>query len=403
MTRWIGFIAILLTSCLSAEEVSEEEALAALSRSDNIPQESIAGANDPYFEGYIQALVDMHYYEFQVIVIVKDHVVWLANLPKNELLEKSIISFVKDVPGVKEVKKIDGVPPKNIEEREKYVNRPQVKGIWFPQATELFQPLVASPRQVTYSIGYRGGDTVVGTKAVAVSMGDDFPIFRWLDVLPWHGDMQIGIEAGIWAVFNMDVHGYNPQGGTELVNTDYYVGIPLTYAINKWSYRLRIYHISSHLGDEFLVNHPEYVNNVPTGQNPHRRNPSFEALDFFGSYQATDSLRVYLGPGFILHSDKSFPMKTYYLEYGAEVRFLGLKMYYHRLYGTFFAGADWQNWEFQHWDINGTYVLGYEWSKLQNMGRKLRIFGEFHHGFSCEGQFMKKRTTYWGIKMSYGF
>jgi hypothetical protein len=40
---------------------------------------------------------------------------------------------------------------------------------------------------------------------------------------------------------NFDPHP-DISGGTELVNTDFYVGIPLTYAINKWSSRFRIYH-----------------------------------------------------------------------------------------------------------------------------------------------------------------
>jgi len=77
----------------------------------------------------------------------KNHKVWLANLPKNKLLANSIVSFVKDIPEVKEVIVLDGVPPADVELREKYVRRPQIKGIWFPQMTELFQPLIADPRQ----------------------------------------------------------------------------------------------------------------------------------------------------------------------------------------------------------------------------------------------------------------
>jgi hypothetical protein len=401
MKKGISLLVVLLISCFAFADVKsikieEDNAIANLTRSDNIPEESVAGVTDNYFEGYLQALVDMHYYEYRVIVIVKDHNVWLANLTKNKVLAKSIIAFLKDVPGVKDVKVLDGVPPKEIARREEYVARPHLNGIWFPQQTELFQPLIASPRQVIYSIGYRGGDKVVGRTAVAVSMGDDFPLFRWLDVLGG-GDMQLGIEAGIWSVFNMKVKGDNRNGGTELFNTDYYVGIPLTYMKNQWSYRLRVYHISSHLGDEFMVNHPDYAT-VPL-----RVNPSFESLDFFFSYQASDIFRLYAGGGIILHSDDSFPMDRFYVEYGAEARFWGTRIYYHKLYGNFFAGAHLRNWQVLHWDYDGTYVFGYEWSKLQGVGRKIRIFGEYHHGFSLEGQFFKKRTTYGSIKVAYGF
>src|SRR3990167_1249213 len=113
-----------------------------MTRTDSLPDD-VKYATDPYFEGYIQALVDMHYSEYRVVVIAKKREVWLANLPQNTLIANSIVEFVKDIPGVKEVHILDGVPPEDEELREKYVRRPQIKGVWFPQMTELFQPLVA--------------------------------------------------------------------------------------------------------------------------------------------------------------------------------------------------------------------------------------------------------------------
>lgn len=390
--RLFLFLAVFLFSGLMGEEVSPgEEVAVVLTRSDSVPSE-VQTATDPYFEGYIQALVDMHYAEYRVVVLVKDRNVWLANLPKNKLIANSIVAFVKDVPGVKEVYVLDGVPPENEELREKYVRRPQIKGIWFPQMTELFQPLIADPRQVSYTIGYRSGDRVCGNKCVDISLGDDFPIYRWLDVL-WHGDVQIGIESGIWSVFNMDPGSPNIAGGTELVNTDFYVGVPITYARDKWSFRLRGYHISSHLGDEFLVNHPGF----------HRVNPSNEALDFFTSYQATDGIRIYIGPGAIVHSDKSFPWTPMYIQYGTEARFCGYKFYYQKLYGTFFIAMHWRNYQELNWNFDGTYRGGYEFSKLQGIGRKFRFYIGYHHGYSLEGQFSKERTHYMEYNLSYGF
>ena len=37
---------------------------------------------------------------------------------------------------------------------------------------------------------------------------------------------------------------------------DYRVGVPLTYGIDNWQYKLAVYHLSSHLGDEFAIAHP---------------------------------------------------------------------------------------------------------------------------------------------------
>lgn len=373
------------------QSAANHEVSVVLTRTDNLPAESMHSATDPYFEGYIQALVDVNYYEYRVVVLVKNHKVWLANLPKNKLLSNSIVSFVKDIPEVKEVIVLDGVPPEDLELREKYVRRPQITGIWFPQTTELFQPLIADPRQVNYTIGYRAADHVMGTKAVNIALGDDFPIYRWLNV--WNGDMQIGIEAGIWSVFNMDP---SPDwaGPTELVNTDFYVGIPITYAKNQWSFRFRGYHISSHLGDEYMVNHPNVV----------RVNPSIEAIDLYTSYQASEGIRVYVGPGVIVHSDETYPEKPpLYIQYGTEARFWGCKFYKQKLFGTCFFAMHIRNMQWLHWNFDGTYRLGYEFSKLAGVGRKFRFYTGFHQGYSLEGQFQKDKTHYFEFNLAYGF
>ncbi len=364
-------------------------------RADALPVESFESSTDPYLEGYIQALVDMHYYEFKVQISVKNHKVYLYNLPKNEQIAKSIISFVQDVPGVKSVEVSDHFSEEEQSARAKYVEQPRVSGVWFPQSTVLFQPLVADPREPTNFAAYRYGDAVIGKQVASVALGGNFPLFRWNDVMRWHGAMQIGIEGGIWAVFNFDDVPENDSGGCELVNTDYFLGIPLSYAVDRWSFRMRLYHISSHLGDEFMCDHPEWVDK--------RKNPSFEALDFISSYQASSGLRAYFGPGFILHSDKTFPMKYVYLEYGIEYRFKGQKLYYHRLYGCPFIAIDIQNWQVRHWQFDETIKIGYEIGKMQGVGCKLRLYVDFHNGFSYEGQFFKRKTTYGEVGFSWGF
>ncbi|MCX6990076.1 MAG: DUF1207 domain-containing protein [Chlamydiae bacterium] len=366
-----------------------------LTRADSVPGDDIKSATDPYLEGYIQALVDMHFYEYRVIVTVKDHHVFLSNLPTNELIADSIISFVRDLPGVKSVE------VKNLTEEEKvaktkYTEQPRVNGIWFPQSSVVFQPLVADPREPTYSAAYRYGDKVIGKQVAAVALGDDFPMFRWRDIFRWHGDMQIGIQGSVWTVFNYWHIPNKPHNEScELVNADYFLGIPLTYGFDKWSFRMRLYHISSHLGDEFIVNHPEYLYK--------RKNPSYEAIDFITSYQFSGHLRAYGGPGIILHSDQSFPMDTFYVKYGAELRVLGKKLYYHRLYGTPFLALHFENWQVRDWNLDLFIKMGYELSKLQGIGRKMRLFIDYHHGYSYEGQFFLERTQYGEVGFSWGF
>jgi len=360
------------------------------SRYDSIPQEHLEEQSDAYLEGYIQAMIDATYYDMHVIVYVQNRKVILYNLPKNKMLRSSILNFVCDIPEVESVEGADSIPDEVLAEIEETTVRPKINGVWFPQNTVLFQPIIGDPWEPMYSAGYRWGDDVQGAKVVAVSYGDDFPIFRWFDVFSAHGDLQIGITAGVWSTFKMNAQ---TQGAfSELVNTDYLVGPALSYAFDRWSFRFRLYHISSHLGDEFLVNHPFFP----------RVNPSMEAIDLFTSCQVTQGIRVYFGPGWVFHSDDSFKIEPFYVQYGTEMRFWGRKYYYHQLYGSFFLAVNFRNWQENHWQFDVSTLLGYEFSKLQGVGRKIRIFGEWHDGYS-EGQFFKDRTSWLSIRLAWGF
>jgi hypothetical protein len=363
-----------------------------LSTIEKLSSEHFENATDSYLEGYIQALLDVHYYEFGIIVFVKDGEVILYNLPNNALFKNSIVTFVKNLPEVSVVKEGDHMSRKQAEKKEDHIIRKQVCGIWFPQSTLLYQPMIADPKETIYSAQFRYDDQVIGKYTIAVCFGDYFPLFRWRNILPWKGDLQIDIQAGMWADFKMGSYNNPNHEISQLVTTDYLIGIPLSYAVDRWTFRLRAYHISSHLGDEFMFLRPGYP----------RKNPSMEAIDLFTNYQATEGIRVYFGPGWIFHSDDTYYLNPLYLEYGAEFRAFGTSNYYHRLYGTPYLAIFMRNWQAVHWQFDGTYQLGYEWSKLQGVGRKLRAFLQYHHGYN-EGQFFKDKSAYFSIGFSYGF
>lgn len=389
----------LLSSTVPATDSLSEEEVALIasdprSRADCIPIQSMADKSDTYLEGYIQALIDMNYYEYKVTVKFKKGHAILCNLPKNELMANSIISYVKEIPEVKSIE-VETITKKTEAEPQHY-EAPRMHGIWFPQTYVLFQPLIADPRDPTNSVAYRFGDRVIGRTAVAVSIAEDFPIYRWKDIMRWHGDLQIDIVGSVWAVFNYcDLPPSKSADFSELVNADYMFCIPITYAFDKWSFRTRLYHISSHLGDEFICNNPIYLIK--------RVNPSYEAVDFFGSYQFSQSLRVYGGGGVILHSDKTFKLKPLYVQYGMEVRLLGQKMLNQGLYGTPFFACHIDNYQQHSWNLDLTMMLGYEFSKLQGVGRRVRVFLEYHQGYSWEGQFFNERTAYGELGFAWGF
>lgn len=262
-------------------------------------------------------------------------------------------------------------------------------GVWMPEEPPLFRPFVADPRQVTYSVGWRFNDQALTKDIIDVSYADSFPIYRFCKVWPYDGELQIDIEGALWACFDPMTF------SAPLINADYYVGFPITYAVGCWSFRLRGYHISSHIGDEFLLNHPRFD----------RRNPSAEYIDFFVSYEFTDEIRIYDGLGYVAMEDDSFKIGRFYAEAGMELRLrrLGFTDYGNLIYGVPFYGMHFRyNRDFKH-HVDQTYVLGYEFGKLNGLRHKARFFMEYHDGYSCEGQFSRHATNYISLRMSYGF
>lgn len=378
------------------------------SRSDNIPMAHITNMCDDYLTGYVQALVDMNYYEFQVRVIAHQGVIFVFNLPNNLLMANSVLCYIRDIPCVCCVEQINCCPEEflaTLDYEEQAVQEiascgtyismcetpppsyRRLRGVWLPQNTLLFYPLIADPRQVTNAAAIRFNDDVIGKHVGAVSFGDDFIFLRLKDVLYWHGDMDLGIQAGIFAVFDLD----HPEAS--LVNTDFFVAALVTYAFDRWSFRFRLWHLSSHLGDEFLLSNEGFP----------RCNLSDEGVDFFVSYQWGRMIRLYAGIGDIVTRDKEFPEEPFYVEWGTEIRAFGCPVRYHRLYFQPFLAMHFRSWQEHGFDVDQTYALGAEWSKIQGVGRRLRLFAEYHNGFSKEGQFVRERANYFALKMEYGF
>jgi Protein of unknown function (DUF1207). len=246
---------------------------------------------------------------------------------------------------------------------------------------------MADPRAALASAGMRFDDQVVDAHVIDVSYADIVPIYRWFNI--WGGDLELDLEGAMWAVFQPF------QYSSPLVNADYYIGGALSWKSGWWSVRLRGYHISSHIGDEFLLNHPDF----------NRLNPSAEYIDLFVSYYICGKVRVYAGAGYIPFSDESFPFKKRYLEAGAE-SYIPVGQFYspcNFVLGRPFFGMHFRWWQNNDDNTDSTYVLGYEFAKLCGLERKVRFYAEYHDGYSLEGQFCLENTDYFALRLSYGY
>jgi hypothetical protein len=173
----------------------------------------------------------------------------------------------------------------------------------------------------------------------------------------------------------------------DLVNADYTIGIPVTYRSGDNSLRFRIYHQSSHLGDEFLLREGH----------PQRVNLSFESVEFLYSREWR-SWRVYGGGEYLIHKEPA-ELKPGSFHWGLE--YLGVKPVV--LGGRLVGGVDMKSLDEHGWDIDFSTKAGLEFGQPDPGRRRLRIMAQWYKGFDQHGQFYNNRIEYYGLELALGF
>ena len=249
------------------------------------------------------------------------------------------------------------------------------RGIEFLPKGYLFAPLIADPRWPHFSITYeRFLDDRQLVNALAVSLGETFDLLRIDEAVG--GAWGLGLQAGVFSIFDLDGPSF------DLINTDFIVGIPVTYRTGDLSAMLRVFHQSSHLGDEFLLS-----NRVE------RINLSFEAVDLKLSYDLTKWLRIYGGGGYIFHHDPP-ELAPWSVQSGVEVR-----SPWTLLDGALrpVAALDVQHREQNDWNTDLSLRGGIQLEKVPFFDRKLQLMLEYFSGHSPNGQFYRDKIEYLGL------
>jgi hypothetical protein len=241
---------------------------------------------------------------------------------------------------------------------------------------ELFAPLLADPRQPRFSVSYQHYRSPASEfSAASVAFGEYFGLASGF--FGSSGNSQIGIQGGVFALFNLDAP------SSDLVNADYWIGLPISYRKGPWSYVLRFYHQSSHLGDEFILGNPG-INRI---------NLSYEDMELLVSYE-WERWRLYGGGGYLLGNEPDLAPK--HLQGGAEYvrpRAAG------RL--SFIAAADVQASEELDWRRSRSYQVGFE--LRSSSPRRVRLMLEHFRGHSPNGQFYRESLRYTGLGLYFGF
>lgn len=99
----------------------------------------------------------------------------------------------------------------------------------------------------------------------------------------------------------------DPEEGLDMTGTDYRFDIPLTYRRGPHGVKFGYYHVSSHVGDQFLLKNPGFD----------RQNFLRDALVLGYSYNVIPELRLYAETGWAFNSDVSEPWEFQFgLDYG---------------------------------------------------------------------------------------
>jgi len=318
--------------------------------------------SDEHLRGYVQSIF-VHSY----------------GLPKDSVAVKDGIIIIDE-------QKIDGSNPDQIIEKTnlatQHLNKKNIRQDKFVDIAmpghSLFQPLIADPKWPRFTVAYQRylKDGAIKS-AFAPNFGASFPLYRIVKK-ETHAEWEIGVQAGLFGL--MDI-GTKPSA---LINADYYIAIPVTYSTGAWSGLIRGYHLSSHLGDEFML--------TPEGKKTKRINLSYEGVDALLSYNF-NSFRLYGGGGYLINRDPKY-IKPRKVQVGGE--------YY--WYNTFFngklrpvAGIDIKSEEMSRWYPGISCKVGVQLENAALISNKVQFMLEYYSGKSIHGQFYNNKVRYIGF------
>lgn len=340
-----------------------------------------ASEHDDYLRGYVDALLDSRYpgLGLRVQVVKPDAGVTLTSRTCLGPSQKRDVAYLLTQSG--QVKTVFWALSTDCDKSsstpESGVAAPVPVDIHALPETELFAPLLADPRQPRFSMSYQhyNSSNAQEFAAASVALGEYFGLATGL--FGEYGSSQIGIQAAVFALFNLDAP------SSDLINADYWFGLPISYRRGPWSYLVRLYHQSSHLGDEFILGNPG-VNRV---------NLSYEELEGLVSYE-WERWRVYGGGGYLVHSEPELAPKQVHT--GAEYLLP-------RAAGKFdlIAAVDVRASEELDWGTSRSYQVGFEFKS--NTPRRVRLMLEHFSGHSPNGQFYRESLRYTGLGLYFGF
>ena len=213
-------------------------------------------------------------------------------------------------------------------------------------------------------------------------------------------DATLGGRVGILRFGNRSI--FNPEGfqldaegsgqvrldirnNVDVQAVDFRGGIPLTYGVGPHRFKFGYYHLSSHLGDEFLLDNPTYP----------RLNFARDVLLAGYSYYWTEKLRLYGEMGWAFYTDVSEPWEFQFGVDGARPRPTGSR-------GEPFFAINGHIRQELNFGGNFTAQVGWAWVGEQN-AHMLRTGLHCFNGASSQWSFYREHEQQIGYGLWYDY
>jgi Protein of unknown function (DUF1207) len=344
-------------------------------------QSPAADGSDEFLRGYTAAIIKMNFAASARMLRVEQGVLYIENVALSEEDKISLQRMLFESEGFV---RIELVKPSDA---ALYTGRPRSQEppekatlpAFLPKGT-LFRPLIADPRWPHFSAAYQ---RYLGDKELqdvgAPSFGETFSLYRFAG--PWDSSMEVGIQAGVFSIFDLDAESY------DLINADYLVGVPLSFKSGNFSNHTSVFHQSSHLGDEFVLRNREEK----------RVNLSYESVSTVFSYHLPAGFRPYAGGGYIFHRDPS-DLDPWSVQVGLEYYSPWMLM----------AGAlrpvaaiDVQYRQENNWSPDLSIRAGVQFQNPDFFSRKMMLLLEYYNGQSPNGQFYERDIESLGLGLHF--
>lgn len=269
-----------------------------------------------------------------------------------------------------------------VNQHERSTPNPSTDDDWFPQVL---------PLGIIYHSYWAGThEPRLGVQLSSVSgnrsfwdptLGARVGIFRYGNADPLHPlGWQLDVEGAAMARLTLDDR-------RDLETVDFRGGVPLTYGVDNWQFKLGYYHLSSHLGDEYAINNPGSLNN--------RVNYVRDSFMLGVSHYPVEFLRLYAELAYAFNAtDGAEPWE---FQFGTELSQSGIT----GLRGTPFFALNVHLRE-EH-NFGGDFTAETGWLWRNQIGQVMRIGAFYFNGKSSQYQFYNDSQQQIGVGIWYDF